>query len=280
MLKNSLCALFLFLSMASILRSQSEEVDFATYLFQNKLFDDLIQLLDSSQTANLTSQQQYYLGWAYYRLKELSKSAQYLQKLPVTSPNYQKAQFFAAYNYLYTKQYDKSKQVMASFQVDTNYQELYAFQQAGLHLLKWDLNAYQQQQQGFTYANFHLVKEQKILDELHLEMQDFNPKSPWLAGVLSAIVPGVGKMYAGKTGSGITSLFTVGLAGLITYENYRKDGFTNWKTLLFGSIFTVFYVGNIYGSVYAVKDYRDDFKKKLEHRIMFNLHVPLRSVFR
>ena len=98
--------------------------------------------------------------------------------------------------------------------------------------------------------------------------------------MLSAVIPGAGKVYIKKYGGALSSLLTCGILGLLTYENYNKAGPTSFKTVFFGSLFSVFYIGNIYGSVYAVKDYRNDFKEKIEYRILFNIHIPLRNAFK
>jgi len=69
------------------------------------------------------------------------------------------------------------------------------------------------------------------------------------------------------------------MLGAITYENYRKEGFRNYKTITFGSLLTVFYAANIYGSVYSVKIYREEFNQQLHHAVLFNMHIPIRTVF-
>ena len=71
----------------------------------------------------------------------------------------------------------------------------------------------------------------------------------------------------------------VGSFAAITAENWYKRGFTNWKTILFGSIGTIFYIGNIYGSVASVNVYYDEFNEKQNARILYHIHIPLRSIF-
>jgi tetratricopeptide (TPR) repeat protein len=74
-------------------------------------------------------------------------------------------------------------------------------------------------------------------------------KSPLLAGVMSAMIPGSGHIYAGHYGDGITSLFLNGLfmAGTVVavrQENYAVAG-------VVGGIGLPFYFGNIYGAANA-----------------------------
>jgi uncharacterized protein len=76
-------------------------------------------------------------------------------------------------------------------------------------------------------------------------------KSPALAGVLS-IIPGLGKIYCGKTKDGIYSFVFISVLGYLTYDTYTKGAYSS--SLIWGSSFVTFYLGNIYGSVDAAKN--------------------------
>lgn len=72
-------------------------------------------------------------------------------------------------------------------------------------------------------------------------------KSPALAGILSAVVPGSGKMYVGEWGDGITAFLVTGLLAFLAYDNFRADHKT--RAWIFTGLGAFFYAGNIYGSV-------------------------------
>ncbi|MBE0572808.1 MAG: hypothetical protein IH618_14800 [Ignavibacteriaceae bacterium] len=72
-------------------------------------------------------------------------------------------------------------------------------------------------------------------------------KSPALAGTLSAIIPGSGKIYVGEWGDGITSLLATGLLAFLAYDNFRADHTT--RAWIFTGLGAFFYAGNIYGSI-------------------------------
>jgi TM2 domain-containing membrane protein YozV len=72
-------------------------------------------------------------------------------------------------------------------------------------------------------------------------------KSLALAGTLSAIIPGSGKMYVGEWGDGITALLTTSLFAFLAYDNFRNDHTT--RAWIFSGIGAFFYAGNIYGSI-------------------------------
>ena len=48
-------------------------------------------------------------------------------------------------------------------------------------------------------------------------------KSPALAGILSVVVPGAGKMYVGEWGDGITALLATGLLAFLALDNFNAN---------------------------------------------------------
>ena len=90
-------------------------------------------------------------------------------------------------------------------------------------------------------------------------------KSPGLAGMMSAIVPGTGKAYSNNWKDGIVSLFfTAGMA-FQTYRSFNKYGVNNHRGWIYGGIGLGFYLGNVYGSVKSTKDYNRKKINVLQH---------------
>ncbi len=92
-------------------------------------------------------------------------------------------------------------------------------------------------------------------------------KSPFLGATLS-IIPGLGKMYAGRTADGIASIVGIGLNALTAYLLYRSK---NYAFLVPASVGLVLYLGNIYGGYMATVNYnrsivrsiREDYAERL-----------------
>lgn len=80
-------------------------------------------------------------------------------------------------------------------------------------------------------------------------------RSPFLAGFLSTIVPGTGRIYTGRVSDALTSLLTVGLTGWQAYDGFRRDGISSVKGWTLGTLGGIFYLGNIYGSVISARVY-------------------------
>jgi len=80
-----------------------------------------------------------------------------------------------------------------------------------------------------------------------------NYKNATAAGVLSAIIPGSGKLYVGKTGDGITALLVTGLLTFLAVDNFNANH--KMRAWIFTGLASAFYAGNIFGSVIAAQQY-------------------------
>jgi hypothetical protein len=100
-------------------------------------------------------------------------------------------------------------------------------------------------------------------------------KSEVIAGVLSAIIPGSGKMYVGEWGDGITAFLVTGLFAFLAYDNFRADHTT--RAWIFTGLGAFFYAGNVYGSVASAQifnakidfEFNDGLKLFLEKKNYF-----------
>lgn len=72
-------------------------------------------------------------------------------------------------------------------------------------------------------------------------------KSETVAGLLSAIIPGSGKIYTESYSDGITAFLLTGLFGYLAYTNFDHDH--NLRAWIFTAVASGFYAGNVYGSV-------------------------------
>ncbi len=68
---------------------------------------------------------------------------------------------------------------------------------------------------------FDMIQRKEVEPFINLSI---NPeyKSPALAGILSAVIPGSGKMYVGEWGDGITGLLLTGLFAFLAYDNFHS----------------------------------------------------------
>ena len=110
-----------------------------------------------------------------------------------------------------------------------------------------------------------LDSEQKSFSEFENQsliiQHEVRPKSPWAAGVLSAIVPGLGQAYNGNYQSAALSflLNSIFLATAVELSNHDLKT----SALAAGVIFSITYTGNILGSVQSANTINDNYRQPL-----------------
>lgn len=120
-----------------------------------------------------------------------------------------------------------------------------------------------------THHSFRKTARQ-IADAI-LDQEDFARKSPLLAGVLSAALPGSGQLYAGRQGDALLAfvlngLFVVGIVEALNQGQIAMAG-------ILGLFEVGWYVGNIYGAVNGVHKHNrhraETFLRELEDQFRY-----------
>lgn len=154
------------------------------------------------------------------------------------------------------------------------------FMQCAYALLEGDNAAYSAIRQSMPQSDSYLYADGlAALDAIYAQRS--NPRrSPALAAGLSAIVPGLGKVYAGRVDEGIISFLTVGTLAAVTADLWVHAGAADWRTILVGTLGSIFYIGNIYGSYVSVGLQTFEQTDAQNTAIVYNLHIPLRNFYR
>jgi hypothetical protein len=96
-------------------------------------------------------------------------------------------------------------------------------------------------------------------------------KKPACAAVMSAIIPGSGKLYTRHWKDAIYSFLFVGATSWMAYYSYHNNGLT-FSSVLLGTVAGSFYAANIYGSYKSADRYNqklnDAYKKEVENIIL------------
>lgn len=112
-----------------------------------------------------------------------------------------------------------------------------------------------------------IVPDASQIEELLAEKRAARYKSPAAAGILSALLPGSGQIYAERYRDGITSFFLNGLFIVGAWKAFDSDN------AALGAILTLFefgwYGGNVYGAIGGVHKYNrqvdeDHFRRGLQ----------------
>ncbi len=92
-------------------------------------------------------------------------------------------------------------------------------------------------------------------------------KSPLLAGLMSAAIPGSGKIYAGNWADGLLAMSIVGVSAWQAYRGFEKRGTESVYGWLYSAIGGAFYIGNIYGSIKETNRYNHIKKSRIRIRV-------------
>ena len=263
------------------------DFEFGRYLLGNGLMRDAKTLVESNFDAKLYTPAAldsltHLKGWTLYNMRDFGGAVDHLGRVANSSPLYAKSAFYAAVSSVELGDYEVAEQVLGAFATSparADYSELLAFERAGVALLQGDTDLYKSLSKQFTYSDFALADEERTLDMI----ASTKPRnlSPWVAGVASAVVPGLGQIYAGNIGEGVASFLLVGAMAGLTAESWSKAGTpANLRTIIYGSVGTLLYIGNICGGVASVKLYYKQFDETLSEAVVCSLHIPLRSIFK
>ncbi|OWY22058.1 hypothetical protein C7N43_09250 [Sphingobacteriales bacterium UPWRP_1] len=266
-----------------------QEMDFGQYLLNNQQYADAQQVFAQLDTAlanhlaaTRTDSLHFYQGWACYNQKLLLPAAEQFLQVSGNSPFFHASRFFAAYNLTYKQWYAPAKGILTDLYLppsDSLLHELQFFGLAGIALLQRNTQQFTRLSEQFTFTHYQLQQQEQNLLQYAESIKKVKRRSPALAGMLSAVVPGLGKVYAGKAKQGIASFFPVALLGLQAYENIHKRGIKNGFSIFYTGLFSVFYIGNIWGSVLSVQIKQQEIDHEIDNRILFDLHIPLRNIF-
>jgi len=112
------------------------------------------------------------------------------------------------------------------------------------------LGRWRQAEEAF---DIYEVPDTEPLRRVAREGSTMRRKSPLAAALLSSVVPGSGKIYAGEYGDGIHSLIFVGLIGTLSVLSFRADGVDSIRGWIYASVGGVMHAGNVYGSIVSAR---------------------------
>lgn len=94
----------------------------------------------------------------------------------------------------------------------------------------------------------------RLVDHPQSEREISNSKSPVAAGILSAILPGAGRVYAGRWFDGLMGLAMVYLTASSALDASKQNN--DFQKSITYSMAVVFYAGEIYGAYRSAKYYQ------------------------
>lgn len=254
------------------------DYEFCKYLLDGNLASDALSLLCSgrySPSDTLT----FLRAWSLYSTRHLQQAVEQFGKVPTASSYHHKSLFYSVALDAHLGDYAGARALLDSYS-GSEYAALSATQRAGIAILENDRQGYEAAAAGFGTTGYALEDSRANLQMIASQRFGKRQRSPLLGAAASALVPGLGKLYAGCAGEAVSTFLCVGSLAAITAENWVHCGPTDWKTLLFGGLGAIFYLGNIYGSYISVSLYNDYAAQTQNTAVLYNIHIPLDSIFK
>ena len=217
------------------------------------------------------------IGMAYYHGEEYETSTRTLANLREKYPESShapEAQYFEGLGYWKLKKYLNAKiafEVVVVSYPDSNYAPMALVADAMLALDQDNINAGRQGMENLiaNYPDYPASMRAKETLGLFDQYQYLPEKSEILAGIMSAVVPGSGYIYAEHYGDGITAFLINALAITGTVTAVNSENYA--VAAIVGGIGLPFYLGNIYGSANAAKKWNIAVRNELRNRISVTL---------
>lgn len=120
---------------------------------------------------------------------------------------------------------------------------------------------------AFNYSSHNkelIMANNPGLYRLTYNFENEKYKSPALAVMMSALIPGSGKAYSNRWGDAIVSFLFIGSNAWAAYRAFDKKGIKSVNGWIFGSLAFSFYSANLWGSAKAAKTYNSDMRQRYQ----------------
>lgn len=219
----------------------------------------------------------YKIGMAYYRGKDYESAATSFAKVRKTyaASHFNDAAFYEGLSYRKLGRYDAAALAFERSRLFDEKHPAASNAQLGLSLNALDQDDFsscRSELEAFLVnypgdERVHAVQEGLILLD---EYEAVPLKSPPLAGILSAVLPGSGQAYAGRYKDGamaflVNALFITGTIVALDNENYAVAA-------IVGGVGLPFYFGNIYGAANSAKKWNLSLSKDMSNKLSISLN--------
>ena len=217
----------------------------------------------------------------YYNAKKFEKAKQAFLQVSDSVFFFYKARYLAGLIDIENNNFDAAIENYANISEsnNTDLNEMKDYEIAGLYLLKKNYLKFDSLTSNYNFKNTFLNSELDNLKKYANVDRNIKRKSMFVAGCLSAVVPGLGKVYAGNNGQALATFLTCGLFGTVAAENIIKQGINNPQAIFFTSMFGLFYIGNIWGSALSVQLVKTEKQFENKHNILVGLKLPISKFF-
>jgi len=116
------------------------------------------------------------------------------------------------------------------------------------------------------------VKVENLLELINKSAKE-NRLNPFLAGLFSSLIPGLGRIYAGRTEDGLVSFLLVGGCAALAFYSFSREGTNSLAGWIYVGLGSLFYISNIWGSVVAAEQANGQQLAKRNWELKERLHA-------
>ncbi|MCH8332011.1 MAG: hypothetical protein IH946_11670 [Bacteroidetes bacterium] len=278
---RSIFFVLIMLPLAAHSQSYMEEKLFAEYLIREGMYTESIFVLNKLRsTLDLNTERSdtlnFYLGKSYF-YKEADSSLLAFSRIKGKSFATESA-FFQTMIYTEKKSYDQALAQLDIAGRGTSHQCTREFFDHSIRLLEHEHEFIAHYKADTNSCENWLGRKQTLMG-IQDELGTMKYHSGFVAGALSVVVPGLGRVFAAKPKQGLASFIPLLFLGLQAYEGYMLGGVDDPRFLVFGSLFSGFYAANIWGSILSVKVRRQEIYDKYYHQIIALMQLPIDKLF-
>jgi len=265
----------------------TSELKFVNYLISNEQYDDALFVLYKLENGQETATKEqldsvhYYKGWIHYFKQYFELAVSSFERVDSASSVHSQAMFYLAFCHLYEDRLDDAQNALERVRPGDNemVSEFKAFQLAGLALLQRDFETYEKHALQLTGKHYLFAAEETELKVNAEKLMKYKKKSAFLAALLSAALPGLGKFYTGYKGTPFGTMFITLPLMAVAIEVAIIAGVVSIPFLIAGGVAGAFYFGNIWGSALSVTAKQREDYAQIDYNVKYDLHVALRRVF-
>lgn len=240
---------------------------FADYLFCEK---DYLRASDEYEAVNNVNQNdsiKYKIGLCHFKMNDYGKARNYFIQLENSSLNEESRLLLLKIAFLHSDGNNESAE--SSFKNEE-------YKTASLRLATAiKIKERITQTNLISLGNILNENNKANFNNIFLNKERWQRKSPFAAALFSAMVPGAGKIYTENYGDGITSLLVTGLFSFLCYENILAGHPT--RAWIFAGLTGFFYWGNVYGSYISARNY--NLEKEEELNSEFQSYLSSKNYF-
>ena len=262
--------------------SQENILKFANYLYEDEDYIRAIheykRYLSIFSSKPPDCDQIYYkIALCYKSLNQEEYALRYFEKILKEFPESKlnsEAVLQMGYTHFCLGNYDTSNKFLSffdnKFNKFDNIKEKSILLMSGNYLMQFQYSKVYSLLEEYSLSG---IKSIDMMKSLAIKGENISYKNPIIAGFLSALVPGLGKVYVKRHWDGFISFITIGLSAWQAYSGFRKDGNRSFRGWLFSSLTAFFYAGNIYGSASSAKIYNETLNNSFRNDVSITIKI-------